>query len=63
MGFEPFQKVLTRENADDYWFIDFFGEYGSGDARFVTMRYPFGCQYCISYEDNKHYLGTNKAED
>lgn len=59
--FKPFQKVLTKEEKNDYWFVDFFGEYGNNSCPFATIRYPFGCMYCIPYEGNEHLLGTTDS--
>lgn len=57
-SFEPFQKVLVRDDECDTWKADYFSNYEKGDK---TYRYNcVGSFYksCIPYEGNQHLLGT-----
>lgn len=57
-SFEPFQKVLVRDNECETWKADYFSNYEKGDK---TYRYNcVGSFYksCIPYEGNQHLLGT-----
>lgn len=57
-SFEPFQKVLVRDDECDTWKADYFSDYEKGDK---TYRYNcVGSFYksCIPYEGNQHLLGT-----
>lgn len=59
-SFEPFQKVLVRDDECDTWKADYFSNYEKGDK---TYRYNcVGSFYksCIHYEGNEHLLGTDK---
>lgn len=59
-SFEPFQKVLVRDDECDTWKADYFSNYEKGDK---TYRYNcVGSFYksCIPYEGNEHLLGTDK---
>ena len=54
---KPFDKVLVRDNNEQFWTVDFFGFHGK-------EFYPFMCvghytNQCIPYECNEHLLGTN----
>lgn len=55
--FEPFEKVLVRDQKTDKWAPDLYGSKGK------VGRYNYTCigglcVYCISYEGNEHLLGT-----
>lgn len=56
--FEPFQKVLVRDNNEEGWKPMFYSHYHSG------TDYPHYCiggdsfRYCIPYEGNEALLGT-----
>lgn len=60
---KPFDKVLVRDNDEQFWTVDFFG---FQDDRMV---YKFACvghcvNQCIPYEGNEHLLGTtNDCDD
>lgn len=54
---KPFDKVLVRDNNEQFWTCDWFSFH---DTRQV---YPFACvghyvSQCIPYEKNEHLLGT-----
>lgn len=60
--FQPFDKVLVRENKESIWKAAFFSH-----IRKVYVTYPYvttgdmGYNECIPYnEETKHLLGTNK---
>ena len=59
--FEPFQKVLVRDNDIAYWGIDFFEDYAE------TLEHPYICltnsyKQCLPYNDEtKHLLGTDNS--
>lgn len=58
--FEPFDKVLVRDNDECDWVCNIFSHMDS-DNEYVClyMRWPL----CIPYEGNEHLLGTkNKPE-
>lgn len=58
--FEPFDKVLVRDNWSERWRIGFYSHTEEG------KEYPFICSsshyhYCIPYnEQTKHLLGTTE---
>ena len=57
---KPFDKVLTRDDSNCHWCIDFFSHYIKNDT------YPYKCsisnnKLCIPYnDDTKHLIGTNE---
>ena len=53
--FKPFDKVLVRENDEDYWHPDFFAMWHGEFAECVGYN---GGKYIIPYEGNEHLLGT-----
>ena len=61
--FEPFQKVLVRDNNDEVWKADYFSHYEEDDpiAQYVCV----GSYYkeCIPYEGSEHLLGTDKSPE
>lgn len=59
--FKPFDKVLVRDDKNEYWRADIFSHKDKNDEIFpwfcIGMRY----KYCIPYnEKTKHLLGTTK---
>ena len=55
---KPFDKVLVRDEDDDYWRIDFFShEDVEFNYRFICMKDKW--RQCIPYEGNEHLLGTS----
>lgn len=57
--FEPFQKVLVRDNCYDKWKADYFSHYDKD-----SPSYPYFCMsdaynVCVAYEGNEHLLGTD----
>lgn len=61
--FEPFQKVLVRDDYDDVWQADYFSHYEEGDK--IAPYVCVGSYYklCIPYEGNEHLLGTDKSPE
>lgn len=60
--FEPFEKVLVRDQKTDKWAPDLYGSKGK------VGRYNYTCigglcVYCIPYEGNEHLLGTTNNPD
>lgn len=55
--FEPFQKVLVRENDQDPWKAQIFSHYRVG-ATFPHYCVGGPYKYCIPYEGNEALLGT-----
>lgn len=59
---KPFDKVLVRDNNEQFWTCDWFSFH---DTKQV---YPFACvghyvSQCIPYEGNQHLLGTTNDCD
>ena len=59
---KPFDKVLVRDNNEQFWTCDWFSFH---DTKQV---YPFACvghyvSQCIPYEENQHLLGTTNDCD
>ena len=61
--FEPFQKVLVRDDVDDVWHADYFSHYEEDDE--IAPYVCVGCYYklCIPYEGSEHLLGTDKSPE
>ena len=60
--FEPFEKVLVRDQKTDKWTVDLYGFEEKEDD------YNYQCVggisvYCIPYEGNEHLLGTKNDPD
>ena len=60
--FKPFDKVLVRDDVDEYWEIEFFGrKTNDGD---YTYNCSHSCyRHCIPYEGNEHLLGTTDSPE
>lgn len=61
--FEPFQRVLVRDEDDDVWKADYFSHYKEDDeiAPYVCVGSYF--RQCIPYEGSEHLLGTDKSPE
>lgn len=61
---KPFDKVLVRDNCQNYWAANLYSHYmdANEDYHFATM---FGYyRQCIPYESNEHLLSTtNDCDD
>lgn len=57
--FEPFQKVLVRDNEDEVWKADYFSHYEEDDkiAPYVCVGSYY--RFCIPYEGGEYLLGTD----
>lgn len=61
--FQPFEKVLVRDQKTDKWTVDLYG------SKRKVVHYNYKCVgglcvYCIPYEGNEHLLDTtNDPED
>lgn len=58
--FKPFDKVLVRDIDEQTWCANYFSHYKK------DPDYPYVCingsyRYCIPYEGNEHFLGTNQT--
>ena len=60
--FQPFDKVLVRDNVTDRWIPRFY----SWNSYEVNEDYPYeitsgaAYKYCIPYEGNEHLVGTSE---
>lgn len=60
--FEPFEKVLVRDQKTDKWTVDLYGFEEKEDG--YNYQCVGGCcVYCIPYEGNEHLLGTTNNTD
>ena len=60
--FEPFEKVLVRDQKTDKWTVDLYGFEEKEDG--YNYQCVGGCcVYCIPYEGNEHLLGTTNNPD
>lgn len=62
--FEPFEKVLVRDDDTRKWTIDLFEREdltGDGDYKYVCLVSAW--KYCIHYKGNEHLLDTTNNQD
>lgn len=60
--FEPFEKVLVRDQKTDKWTVDLYGFEEKEDG--YNYQCVGGCcVYCIPYKDNEHLLGTTNSQE
>jgi hypothetical protein len=62
--FEPFQKVLVRDNCVQSWEAQFFSHYeerDNGHTYYHCMLHAYA--QCLPYEGNEHLLGTADDPD
>lgn len=57
--FEPFERVLIRDQKTDKWVVDLYG------SKRKVGQYNYVCVgslsvYCIPYEGNEHLLDTSE---
>jgi len=62
--FQPFDRVLGRDDVHSEWMPDIFRDYNDDES----ACFPYCCFYskyaqCIPYEGNEHLVGTNQAPD
>lgn len=57
--FEPFQKVLVRDNDDDVWKADYFSHYDEDESLLPYCCIGENYKVCVAYEGNEHLLGTD----
>ena len=57
--FEPFQKVLVRDDSDDKWKADYFSHYDEDDSSLPYCCVGENYKVCVAYEGNEHLLGTD----
>lgn len=60
--FEPFEKVLVRDQKTDKWIPDLY-RYKGKIGNYNYMCIGGLCIYCIPYEGNEHLLGTTNDPD
>lgn len=58
--FEPFEKVLVRDQKTDKWNADLYGSKRKV-GRYNYMCVGGLCVYCIPYEGNEHLLDTTNS--
>lgn len=61
-SFEPFQKVLVRNDCENTWCANYFSHYLNNN------EYHYACidtayRYCVAYEGNEYLLGTNNKPE
>ena len=56
--FEPYQKVLVRDDECSKWEVSFFG-YITDDEHYKYRCVGSSWAYCIPYEGNEHLLNTD----
>lgn len=61
--FEPFQKVLVRDDEDGVWKAGYFSNYDEDDNQLPYICVGSLYKLCIPYEGNEHLLGTNKSPE
>jgi len=54
--FEPFQKVLVRDNENQEWRANLFSNESTHIKAYVCTGFTW--KFCIPYEGNEHLLGT-----
>ena len=60
--FEPFEKVLVRDQKTDKWTVDLYGFEEKEDG--YNYQCVGGCcVYCIPYKGNEHLLGTTNNQE
>ncbi len=60
--FEPFEKVLIRDNEEQNWGAIFLSHIDKNNITgFPYICAGFSYRYCIPYKGNEHLLGTNKG--
>ena len=60
--FEPFQKVLVRDNDINIWKAAHFSHYiGAYEYPYFTTANAY--KQCVPYDCNEHLLGTNKSPE
>lgn len=60
--FEPFERVLVRDQKTDKWMVDLYG-YKRKGGNYNYMCVGGYCVYCIPYEGNEHLLNTTDNPD
>jgi len=60
--FKPFDRVLVRDDENEYWEIELFGrKTNDGD---YTYNCSHSCyRHCIPYEGNEHLIGTTDSPE
>lgn len=61
--FEPFQRVLVRDNNNQVWRPSLFLYYNNDDCQFRFAVAGNAYKQCIPYEGNEHLNGTNKKPE
>lgn len=61
-SFEPFQKVLVRNDCENTWCANYFSHYlNNTDYHYACIDTAY--RYCVAYEGNEHLLGTNNKPE
>lgn len=56
--FQPFERVLVRDDYGGIWEPDFFSRKAGNDVELKYMCLTTVWKFCIPYEGNEHLLGT-----
>lgn len=54
--FKPFDKVLVRDDEDDFWRASVFSHKRGNEYAYCSAGHMW--RQCIPYEGNEHLLGT-----
>nr|DAF27642.1 MAG TPA: hypothetical protein [Caudoviricetes sp.] len=61
-SFEPFQKVLVRNDCENTWCANYFSHYlNNTDYHYACIDTAY--RYCVAYEGNEYLLGTNNKPE
>ena len=63
MQLKPFDKVLTRDNAEQKWSINIFSRYDYEKAPFIFVCLLSAYKQCVPYNGNEHLLNTKDSPD
>lgn len=62
--FQPFEKVLVRDDKDGRWTPAIFGYKNTGNSEFKYIVCGGFCwKYCVPYKGNEHLLGTTNSQE
>lgn len=61
--FQPFEKVLVRDDYGGIWEPDFFSRKAGDGVELKYMCLTTIWKYCIPYKGNEHLLGTTNSQE
>lgn len=59
-NFEPFDKVLVRNNNNEYWIANFYSHTAINEMYKYKTINDYNWKKCIPYEGNEDLIGTTK---